>query len=340
MPAPDVIKSCSDSLSRIQNFDPESIARTEELGSTLSFKEAVPDAERLISFYQRIPLSITDDLSGKLIEQLKRQADSDFNILNQVMTFSPSQDNPSGGRTSLITQLRGAYENAFGALWQFLAYGVARTSDPKVLEREARATIQEIKDQSASVAGDLKKTRDEADSILTNIRTMAAEVGVTQQAQYFKDEADRHDAFAKTWENRVLWQAGIVVVFAVGSILLHKISWFAPSTGVESAQLITSKVLIFAVLSYLLLLGARNYLSHKHNAVVNRHRQNALLTYKTLADAAQAKGAQDIVLAHAASCVFAPQETGYSKGGAESGGGSKTVMELLTKATSRTDGTN
>jgi hypothetical protein len=169
---------------------------------------------------------------------------------------------------------------------------------------------------------------------------MAAEVGVTVQAQYFKDEADKHEAAANTWEGRVLKAAIVVAAFAVLTLFLHKISWIAPTNSIESAQLISSKLLIFAVLSYMLLLGARNYLSHKHNAVVNRHRQNALLTYKALADAAQAKGAEDIVLAHAASCIFAPQETGYSKGGAESGGGSKSVLELLTKATARTDGAN
>ncbi|MCL5966549.1 MAG: hypothetical protein M1550_04985 [Deltaproteobacteria bacterium] len=340
MPTADAIKACRESLQRIQDFDAESISRTEELGLTLSFKEAVADADRLIAFYQRIPLSITDDLSTNPLEALKRQADSDYNILDRIYKFSPSQGNPAGDRSNLINQLRAAYEATFTALWQYLAYGVARTTDTKVIEREARATIQEIKDQSASIADELKKTRDGAESILANIKSMAAEVGVTQQAQYFKDEADKNETAAATWEKRVTTQAVLVAVFAVISIFLHKIPWIAPATSIESAQLISSKLLIFAVLSYMLLLGARNFLSHKHNAVVNRHRQNALLTYKALADAAQAKGAEDIVLAHAASCIFAPQETGYSRGGAESGGGSKSVLELLTKATAKTDGSH
>jgi len=337
MATAEVIKACRDSLSRIQDFDPNSISRLDVLGSALSFEEAVADAERLIAFYQRIPLTITDDLSNPLLDSLKRQADADFNILDQISKFNPSQGGTTATRTNLINQLRAAYETAFSALWQYLAYGVARTTDAKVLEREARATIQGIKDQSASAAEDLKKARDGAEGILANIKTMAAEVGVTKQAQYFKDEADKHESTSATWETKVKNMAYVVVGFAVLSLFLHKISWLAPSNSIESAQLISSKVLIFAVLSYMLLLGARNYLSHKHNAVVNRHRQNALLTYKALADAAQAKGAEDIVLAHAASCIFAPQETGYSKGGAESGGGSKSVLELLTKATARTD---
>lgn len=64
---------------------------------------------------------------------------------------------------------------------------------------------------------------------------------------------------------------------------------FSQTTRFQALQLISSKFLIFAVLGYMLVMSARNYASHKHNAVVNRHRQNALLTYRTLASASAEK---------------------------------------------------
>ena len=100
-------------------------------------------------------------------------------------------------------------------------------------------------------------------------------------------------------------------------------------------QLISSKFLIFAVLGYLLLMAARNYTTHKHNSVVNRHRQNALLTYRALVEASAGKGTEDIILAHAASCIFSPQETGFSHGKGDSSSGSKSVLELMTKGASK-----
>lgn len=102
------------------------------------------------------------------------------------------------------------------------------------------------------------------------------------------------------------------------------------------SQLITSKVLIFTVLGYLLIMAARNYGIHKHNAVVNRHRQNALLTYRALVTASEDSGTQDIVLAHAASCIFSPQETGFAHGKSDGTTGSRSVLELLTKGTPKT----
>jgi hypothetical protein len=77
-----------------------------------------------------------------------------------------------------------------------------------------------------------------------------------------------------------------------------------------------SKILIFAVLAYMLLLCARNFLSHKHNAIVNKHRQNALLTFNALVAAAGTEERRDVILTYAAACIFSPQDTGYTKAGA------------------------
>jgi hypothetical protein len=81
-------------------------------------------------------------------------------------------------------------------------------------------------------------------------------------------------------------------------------------------------------------MASRNYATHKHNVVVNRHRQNALLTYRSLVEASGEAGTENIVLAHAASCIFSPQETGFSNSKGESAG-SKSVLELLTKTASK-----
>ena len=103
--------------------------------------------------------------------------------------------------------------------------------------------------------------------------------------------------------------------FALLSVFAHKWTVLAPGNVYDTAQLAISKVLIFAVIGFMLVLAARIFLACKHNAIVNRHRYNALLMFKALADAAGSEERRDIVLTYAASCIFAPQETGYSKTG-------------------------
>jgi hypothetical protein len=127
--------------------------------------------------------------------------------------------------------------------------------------------------------------------------------------------------------------AALILSAAIGSLFLHKIPLLAPKTTIESYQLVASKVLLFAVLSYMLVLCSRNFMSHKHNIVINKHRQNALMTFRAIADAAADPKLKDVVLTQAAACMFAPQDTGYSKAaGLGSGPGGKSVIELIQSA--------
>lgn len=101
--------------------------------------------------------------------------------------------------------------------------------------------------------------------------------------------------------------------YAIASLFLHEIPGLQTTDAYRTAQIAVSKVLIFGVIAYMLLLCARNFLSHKHNEVVNRHRQNALATFTALAEATSDAASSDIVLSHAAACIFSPQDSGYIK---------------------------
>ncbi|MCU1418814.1 MAG: hypothetical protein JWP32_2988, partial [Schumannella sp.] len=63
-----------------------------------------------------------------------------------------------------------------------------------------------------------------------------------------------------------------------------------------------------------LVLSSRNFMSHKHNMIINSHRESALHTFEALAKASNHdSSARDIILTHASACIFSPQETGYAK---------------------------
>ena len=59
--------------------------------------------------------------------------------------------------------------------------------------------------------------------------------------------------------------------------------WFISGNGFsyrnpyETSQLAISKFLLFAILDYLVLFCARNFLSHKHNTIVNKHRPERII---------------------------------------------------------------
>lgn len=330
-----VLDTAREALLRVQQFDVATLSREDDLGKQLNFADAVPLAEALVDIYRRLPLASLDDFSDGQLNAITKQAQADYNVFKQILDFSATSPNAADTRNGIINGLQTRRDQLFDQVWQYVAYGVARITDTSLLETQARATIQSIKDQSEKLTSQLQDAKQHADSALAEIRAVAAEQGVSQQAIYFKQEAEEQETLASTWLTRTYWFAAAVGGFAVLSLFLHKIEWLRPETSWEMFQLVSSKLLIFAVLGYLLLLAARNYATHKHNAVVNRHRQNALLTYRKIVEASGSAGTEDIVLAHAASCIFSPQETGFSHGKGESLSGSKSVLELMTKSAAK-----
>lgn len=331
-----ILDSTREALDRVQQFDVATLSREDDLGKQMNFSEAISPAQALVDIYRRIPLTALDDFSDSQLNAIGQQAKADFNVFKQILEFNTTTTaDAANTRTGIINTLKTRRDQLFDQLWHYVAYGVARITDTTLLETQARATIQSIKDQAEKLTSQLLAAKNDADNALAEIRAVAAEQGVSQQAIHFKAEAAEQEALAATWLTYTYWFAAAVGGFAVLSLFLHKIDWIRPESSAEMFQLISSKLLIFAVLGYLLLMASRNYSTHKHNAVVNRHRQNALLTYRSLVEASGGAGTEDIVLAHAASCIFSPQETGFSHGKGETSSGSKSVLELLTKSATK-----
>jgi hypothetical protein len=302
------------SLQRVQEFNCSSLPRVEQLGADYNFTEAVAPAERLVGLFKQFPLQYLADLPPDTANQLKSYADSTYSYFNQILTFDAKTGDAYNTRSTLIQNLTGHYNSIFQSVAPLISYGASRLRDFAALEAEARASIQATKDEASQIALDLKDQRQEAVRILEDVRKVAAEHGVSQQSFYFRTESEQHDAAADQWRVQTSKLAIALGLFAVLSLFLHKIWFLAPTNNYDAIQLGISKVLIFIVIGFMLVLAARNFLAHKHNSIVNKHRSNALLTFRALVDAAGTEERRDIVLTHAAACIFSPQETGYSKG--------------------------
>jgi hypothetical protein len=327
----EALENAINSLTRMQEFDVGLLPREAELGNIYSFNDAVEPASRLVELFKRLSPEALNDFGTTQISALQGQTDACFNLFDAVLTFDAKQADAHNIQQQLIQKITSAYQAAFTTMLPLVGYSLYKSADFQRLDSEARAALQKIKDDANEITVSLEQQKTDAESALEAIRTVAAEQGVTQQAIYFKAEADQNDTAAETWRNRTINIAWGLGVYAVLSIGIHKIPFFSPINSYETVQMAVSKILIFSVISFILYLSARNFLSHKHNAVINRHRQNALMTYKALVEAAGEKQqASDAVLLHAAACIYAPQPTGYAGGGTDAQGVTS-VIELLSK---------
>jgi len=326
-----LIDNCKSSLERIQNYDCNQLIREKELGSALAFEEVIEYANKLIGLYKQISLNVLEDLPSNKLEQLMSRSNSDYTYFEEILKFSPQQANPHQVRQGLINKIKNAYQPTFDILHPIISYSTSKSADFKRLESEARSMIQSVKDHANVLNKDLIKIKDEANQILDDIRKVAAEQGVSQQAIFFKQVSEDHERSATNWQKSTIWLSVILGLYAIASIFIHKIPILKPETPQDAIQLAVSKVLIFAVMTYMLYLSAKNFIANKHNAIINKHRQTALMTYKALVDAAQNTDNKEIILTHASACIFSPQNTGFGKDMGSSSPTAKSVVELLTK---------
>lgn len=316
----EIIEAAQASLLRVQEFDISKLPREKELGQHLNFKDAVEPANRILNLFRQFPAQFIGDLPDEQINSIRSHADSFFEFLTRIVEFSSAQDNANSMRTNLINEINNQYQHYFNSLCPLISYGASRQRDFSSMEREFRASMQKAKDSAAGIIQQIDQQQQEAQRILAEVKKIAAEQGVSQQASYFKEESDFHHKQAKKWMGGTVGMSILISLYAIASALIHKWEWIAPNDVYQSVQLTVSKILIFAVLAYILIFCAKNYLAHRHNAVVNKHRQNALMTFNSLADAADSVENRDVVLTYAAACIFSPQESGYSNtsGGVQS----------------------
>lgn len=254
------------SLERMQNFDVATLPRVDILGTALNFAEAVDPATRLVDLYRQLPTEVLDQLPNNFLRTIQQQADNDFNLLDAILNFEPGMSKAE--RDSRIASLRQAYDPTFQQLHALISYSVRKSTDFSKLEREARSLIQHVTDRANDLQQDLENRKKDADAVLQAVRKVAEEQGVSQQAIYFKNEADSPESESKVWLNRTVGLTIGLAVYAAATLFLHKIPILEPANAYETVQLAASKVLIFVTISYFLILSAKNYVAHRHNSVV------------------------------------------------------------------------
>jgi hypothetical protein len=332
-----VLDETHDSLSRIQKFDTSTLPRREELGARFAFDDAVEPANRLVNLFNKLPADSLAEYPEEQLKIVKSGADQVYQLFQQVAEFNETEPDAASRKSQIVSSITDQYSSLFKSLYPLISYSVARTVDFNRLEEQGRAAVQAIDDQTQKLLSELETTKTQADETLREVQAAAAEQGVSQQAHYFKAEADREATEAETWRKWTYVWAASLALYGASSFFLHKWDLISPDSLNEALLFISSKLIIFVVLTYLLILSARNFMSHKHNSVVNRHRQNALQTFQALVSAGSTDVSQDIILNHAASCIFTPQETGYTRTSSATGSSNASMTELVYRTAIRGD---
>ncbi|MCZ8153739.1 MAG: hypothetical protein O9292_15275 [Rhodobacteraceae bacterium] len=317
------------SLDRIQAYDVEGLARSNELGVAFEFTRAVPLARQTVEVFKQIPVNALDFFAEPQLQTIKASADNCFALFDEIVKFDPTKGDSQTRRDTIIANIESNYSTVFTSLYPLISYANSRSANFMELAAAGRATVQGVRDQVAELVKEIESTKNEAKSILDEARKTAAERGVSQEAFHFATAGDEHAKLATKWRKYMVNVSLLVLAYVAFTFIAHKIPFIAPANTFEAAQFIASKILGFLVLGYLLTICAKNFLNHKHNEIVNRHRQNALLTYKALVGASAAPEARDVVLQQAAHAIYQLHDTGYVKTGDNVA--SQTIVDLASR---------
>ena len=235
----------------------------------------------------------------------------------QNFSLAKYSSNPIQQRNQFIDQIREYYDTVFDTVSPIIAFTTRKGTDFERLEEQAKSIVQQIEQTSQGYEKDLHNSLKSAQETVEAVRRIAQEAGVSQHFIHFRNEANENAASARPWLIATVCIAAATVLSGAGFLIwaLFRLPQLTPS---QSVQLAIPKVFIFTVLLSATIWAGKTYRAYRHNAVVNRHRQNALATFEAFAKAATDVETKNAVLLQATQCIFSPQQTGYVSGEPES----------------------
>ncbi len=312
----DKIQNINSLIEEIVVKEINDLTRETTLGES-SFKKTEPAFIEIISILKEfgsvsLDFSTENDL-GSLLSILP-QIKSRF---GEVEAFTIATENPIGSRDSI----HNAIVKLLGKLYEIRANILLIAAVKRGDIDEAAKKLEAVKNQFEEAIEEnqryIQTIREEINNILNEVRTAASQIGVAKHATIFNEQAKGHEAQANKWFIGTVIIGSITVLYA-GFLLFASIFGWGIGDSSLMWQQIAAKFFVISVLSFVLVWAAKNYSSNMHNNIVNKHRQNALLTFETFIKGSENPETKDSVLLSATKCIFSHQYSGYSGHDAES----------------------
>jgi hypothetical protein len=328
------ISKINDYFTAVDKISVEKLVREDELGHSLSFKASEEVFKRLFQLFDKTRDTNFHDIPYSQLTAFSNHLETVIKVIDSIVRFKPSNNNPVNQRTSLMGQLENAYEHLYESSIPIQIINHLSSNNINSKLNEANSLIAELEKKK----NDANKQSDEylrkLDETLESAERAAAKVGVTKHAHLFQNEAQTHYEKAKFW---LKWT--IIVLGAIAATALTLMFIF-PRSGSDNHEIIQysiAKIVVLSTLFYGLSICNKNYKAHKHNETLNKHRQNALSTFETFVNAAgnddQTKNA---VLLEATRTIFSSQQTGYLNNDKENESSNKIVEIFKSVADNKT----
>lgn len=331
-------ESLQNVLTSLNEVKPEYLAQTDRLGTELNFEDGVPYFRRILKLYQDLSECNLDYIPLRKISELTQYATELSQKITGLTNFSPTNSsNPLETRNSLMNYFKDGYDAHFNMVVPIITYSRLNQTDFGTLKHEAEKQLKMIETVVQEVKTIGQQVATEAEDILNKARQASAEVGISHHSAHFQNEANYHSRAATKWLFTTIALGIVTVLWGLFSFKLLHTPVSNPPKTIEIVQTFASKLIVLSALYYILVWSAKNFNAHRHNFVVNKHRQNALSTFETFVAAASDVDTKNAVLLQATQSIFSAQPSGYILKDSDNESPNK-VIEILRSAGTVTKG--
>ena len=273
-----ILEQVNESIEKMLSYSIKELTREEELGTQFSFKEIEEKFVKTIDLFKRVKEVNLREVPYNLLNAFNEQINNAITYFDQAKNFNAAVNNSVITRKNLITNINNSYDNYYTHSVPILSVGLLNSND---LSSERSKMNQLIADLEVSKEDSEKKLK-ELNDIIENAKSFAIEAGVSKHSSVFKSESEHHENEAKKWLG---YTRNILIAIALVAIGLAFLG-LCFKENAEIVQFTITKIVVLSALFYGLSITNRNYKAHKHNGIMNKHRQNALSTFETFSNAA------------------------------------------------------
>lgn len=296
-------------LESLANISASSLSRKEDLSRDINFSEAVPHFEEMLDIVKQLNQRDISRLSTQQIDKIISTCTQLNSHIEKVKSFDLNQNTPADVCNSIIEQIKNAYDAIMEPLIVPLAFTASQATDYAKIEREAKGYHSTMREEADEFKKVMESYKVEADKALQAVKAQAAEAGVSTNAHIFLNESTLHSQAAKKWLITTIAASAVTFITALIFVIIS--FKYQPANAVASIQYVVSKLILLSTLSFGIFWASRNYKSSKHNETLNKHRANALMTFKAFVEGSNDIHIKDAVLMQAAQATFVNRQTGY-----------------------------
>lgn len=305
----DALATATAKLGELSATDPKALARTSDLSPDINFKDAVPHFEEMIDLCKQLSQRDLSRLTFPQLSAITTACARLSQLIQQVRDFDLNQNTPGDVCRNIVKEVENAYDDVMDPLLLPLAFTATQATDYAKIEREAKGCHATMKAEAEQLSTFIAEARSEAESALAAVKEQAAEAGVSTNAQIFIADAKHHEGLAQKWLKATVWMASVTLFVAVVA-LVTSFFWH-PENLASTVQYVVAKLLVLSTLSFGVFWCARNYKSQKHNETLNKHRANALMTFRAFVEGTSDVRVKDAILLQAAQAAFSSRPTGF-----------------------------